>query len=556
MSAILKPLSNKTFNVMLRSIGASPIPAFAKYVELSVAPFQHQLSALKEALKTQRYGLFDEPGVGKTLPAQAYALYMAGLGNKVVVVMPPVLIEQFKESLYKTFPGFDKYITYCTVDEGPDVRIGKIGEWYLNNSWPHILGMSYQMFIKLFYPPTLNLQAMKLERNTRKHPGVFDPEAIKKYNRDCKRLESINKERSAIQLLAQAEYNVLVSDEAHALKHPSSLQHRAAVHFLGDRKNKVGTESACLLMTGTPIPNTLLDAYGLIKILTPTAYGSKPSFERLHAIYTTYGKFQKLIGFKNKDLITYKLYAQARRVTKDEVFTLDKPILTELPVVLSGKHRALYQKLVRERVLEVNGKVIDAVLAQSLRMKCLQIVTTPEDFTDDTKIDNSVKATLLELVDDLGVKNNDLGEPSQEKVVVFANFRRSVEAIASWFPDLYPALIYGGHPNHDKERTRFLEDPKCRMLIANPRAGGVGLNLQSVCRYVIFAEPTSVPGEFKQASERVYRSGQTRVVSMWILKALGTISPKLTANMLEKERDIVETMRDKQSMLDELLGGA
>ena len=94
------------------------------------------------------------------------------------------------------------------------------------------------------------------------------------------------------------------------------------------------------------------------------------------------------------------------------------------------------------------------------------------------------------------------------------------------------------------------------MLIANPRAGGVGLNLQSVCRYVIFAEPTSVPGEFKQASERVYRSGQTRVVSMWILKALGTISPKLTANMLEKERDIVETMRDKQSMLDELLGGA
>jgi SNF2 family DNA or RNA helicase len=524
-------------------------------VQLSVTPFKHQIDGLKEALRNQRYGLFDEPGVGKTLPAQAYALYMAGIGNRTVIVMPPVLLEQFKESLETTFINYAKYVTYYTVDDGPDVRIGKIGEWYLNNSWPHILGMSYQMFIKLFFPGTLALQAMKLERNTRRPPDAIDPEAVKKYHRDVKRLESIKREQSALNLLAQADYNVLVADEAHALKHPSSLQHKAAVHFMGDTKRGPGQESACVLMTGTPIPNTLLDAYGLIKILTPTSYGSKATFERLHAIYTMHGKFQKLIGFKNKELITMRLYSSARRITKDQVFSLDKPIITELPIVLNYKHQQLYQKLVRERVLEVNGKLIDAVQAQSLRMKCLQIVTTPEEFTEDTKLDNSVKAALVELVDDLGVRNNELGVSSNEKVVVFANFRKSVEAIASWFPDLYPALIYGGQSNHDKERNRFLSDSRCRMLIANPRAGGVGLNLQSVCRYVIFAEPTSVPGEFRQASERVYRAGQTRVVSMWILKALGTISPKLTTAMLQKERDIVETMLDKESILNELLGG-
>ena len=75
-----------------------------------------------------------------------------------------------------------------------------------------------------------------------------------------------------------------------------------------------------------------------------------------------------------------------------------------------------------------------------------------------------------------------------------------------------------------------------------------------MCRYVIFAEPVSVPGEFKQASARVHRPGQAKVVTIYILKALGTIAPKLTKNMLSKEGETKHVMRDKQSVLDELLG--
>jgi hypothetical protein len=52
-------------------------------------------------------------------------------------------------------------------------------------------------------------------------------------------------------------------------------------------------------MTGSPIENTLTDAYGLIALLTPDRYGSYRSFERIHCLMT-YGRFTKLVGFQNE----------------------------------------------------------------------------------------------------------------------------------------------------------------------------------------------------------------------------------------------------------------
>jgi SNF2 family DNA or RNA helicase len=91
-------------------------------------------------------------------------------------------------------------------------------------------------------------------------------------------------------------------------------------------------------------------------------------------------------------------------------------------------------------------------------------------------------------------------------------------------------------------------------MIAHYRSGGVGLNLQDVCRYVICAEPTSVPGEFTQATERVYRKGQTKVVSFYLMKVLGTGWPKQVALMRGKMKLSRQVTMDKSALLAELLG--
>ena len=81
-------------------------------------------------------------------------------------------------------------------------------------------------------------------------------------------------------------------------------------------------------------------------------------------------------------------------------------------------------------------------------------------------------------------------------------------------------------------------------MIANPESAGYGLNFQHVSRMCIFAEPTSVPGEFKQAMERIYRNGQEGFVQVYILRASGTIAPRATKEMLNRAHEINKVNRD------------
>lgn len=506
---------------------------FAKSIVMNpeMPPMKHQISGLNQTLAYDRFALYDEPGCGKTMIAQAAALYMAGYGNKVVVVMPPVLLEQFEEELDATFYGWRDYFTMHRLIEGPDKRAELFAKWR-EHGWPDIMCMSYQQFAKL--------------PRSRKRKNKTD-EAM---NYDGQRVEPgewyklpPNPDDYISGVLKKAGYNYLIGDEAHALKNASSNQHKAVQYLIGK-----GTDGGLLLMTGTPIPNELIDAYGMIELTSPGSYASKKSFERLHCLYTTTGDgWSQLIGYQNQDTISVNLYKRARRVTKDQVLDLKEPQVIEVPVNLEESHYKLYKKLIKERFLEMGEEVITALNQQALRQKSLQIITTPEHFTDK-KMPNAIIATVDELLDSIGMRT--------EKVVVFANFQRSVEALRDHFikEGLNPAVIYGGKGDNEANKRKFLKDDSCRVLVANPRSGGYGLNLQKVCRWVIFAEPTSVPGDFTQASERVYRKGQDKVVTMYILKALGTISPKLTKNMVSKAGDTKYVTGDPTTLLDELMG--
>ena len=67
----------------------------------------YQITGLHEALASSnnRFGIYDTMGAGKSLVAYLYIAYHAGLGNKVLVVMPPKLLEQFKKNFYGCLKG-------------------------------------------------------------------------------------------------------------------------------------------------------------------------------------------------------------------------------------------------------------------------------------------------------------------------------------------------------------------------------------------------------------------------------------------------------------------
>lgn len=481
--------------------------AFAKYITLANTPWQKQVEGLNRLLTSDRYGLLGQPATGKTLMAQAACLYWISEGYRCVCVMPPILLYQFEEEFRNVFCGVERYVTTHIFDDPPAKRRAQKEAWNASGKPPEVLILSYQMF------------AIEYE------------------------------------WIRSANYRVLVCDEAQEIKNSQSKTY-ALVKDFAEQKDG----AALILMTGTPIHNEMIDAYSFISLLAPDAYSSFRHFDVTHSVYrkvrlktpklTKTGKkihsFRQRIGYQKVERIREALYRNASRVLKKDVFELTDPSIIEVPVKLEPGHLALYRKLVKERILQKKDEMIIAINAQALRQKALQIVTCPELFIDNDKLDfrNNIVEAIRTLIAGMGIR--------ESKVLVFANYQNSIRTLEGYFKEHNPALMYGDSDS-GRGRAKFLSDDSCRMLIANPKSAGVGLNLQHICHTVIFAEPTGVPGDFQQAMDRVVRHGQKNLVNVYILKALGTISPKATKEMLRKEGQAQQVHRDWYSFAKDFM---
>lgn len=344
-------------------------------------------------------------------------------------------------------------------------------------------------------------------------------------------------------------YNHLTLDEATAVKSPGSDLHKAVKQFAGD----AGAETNGLtLITGSPVENNLTDLYGLVKLITPSRYLSFRAFERIHCLYTL-GRFPKLIGFQNEDYAYQSLYLQGRRVTKKDALDLPPRLVTELRIELAKKHRDIYETLAKERVLEIGEKVIDATTASSLYVKSQRILLCPELFHDsekhgEWKTENTLLTALDELVHSLGGR----------KLLLFAWFSESVRKLCLRYSHLNPATLYGEVTGKERERmkAKFINDPSCKLMIANPRSGGVGVDgLQGVCSHAAFIEPIGVPGLFEQAISRVHRTGQkAESINIYLFTAMSTVAVKLRNDLARKEAEANSVVRDSKVLLAELMG--
>lgn len=466
-----------------------------------IKPMEHQYSGLNLLYSYERAGLYDQTGTGKSLPVQAYALYRAGEGHKVICLMPPVLLEQFKESINSTFEGADKYVSIEVLSGTKPQRTKKIESWEASE-YPDILLMTYDLF-----------------RGTKAYPGY------------------------SVQL-KKVGYNVLICDEAQALRNSSSAIHKAVYNFVGGKRDDAG-KYALVLCTGTPSHTHLEQNYGLIRLITPHAYGTKKAYERLHIEFNPYSEFRQIEGYKNLDVMTINLYLRARRVEKKDVAKdLPDKIHTVVPVVLDKAHSRLYRKLLNERLLEFSDTLIDVTQDQALRQTALQLISDPSRYSD-AAIKNRMEDTLLELVNSIDLERT--------KVLIFIHFNATADKLGEILKDLNPAIINGAVTNKQPQVDKFLGDESCRAMIAHPKSAGAGLNLQSVCSDVIFYEVPDSPGDLVQAEDRVHRiSGTTEPVNVYFLSPKGTLAAKKVKQLQEKDGNINRVVGDKQALLADL----
>ena len=196
--------------------------------------------------------------------------------------------------------------------------------------------------------------------------------------------------------------------------------------------------------------------------------------------------------------------------------------------------------------------MIDATTAQNMYHKLQKLVLNPGIFSDQ-KIDRPAGLDVLdETLEELQLD----GPLAKDKLIIFSNYRPSNELIFEYLESKFPGqsrICYGGklggtgkNPKYIKE---FLENPEIKYMVASPKSIGVGLNLQSACRYILFMETPLTSNDFNQAYQRVVRSGQDMKCTVKFAVANHTIQLKIVSGVMEKEALVQQLTPTQQNLL-------
>jgi SNF2 family DNA or RNA helicase len=492
---------------LLLSIGlpAETAHQFSR-VELPFQLMPHQVKALQGLLHYNRFGLFLPARTGKSIVMQIAAIYFANYGFRTMIAMPPALFDQFRND-FDRIKGHG--LNVHVFEHSPVKRKNLIAQWdEVDGSVPDVRLLSREIF-----------KAHWNELYRLRFKNVFFDES-----------------HMGLQSTKSQTYKMM---RRHADQNPSNR---------------------LVLSTGTPIPNQIENAFGTISLVNPFSYKSERHFKLQHCVYkeifVSRGGRRDTVyvidKYVNHAELKRNLYRQAITVSKLKVLNLQAPNVQVVDTHLSRKHRALYERVLKDRLLETPSEgLIDARQAQKLRMVALQLISSPEAYDESIKPgDNSIYGLTQALLDSINVDQN--------KVLLFANFTRTVEGLAEHFKKYQPAVVYGpnGPQKNRAQVEHFRNSPNSRILIANPVAGGVGFTLGDVCTNVVFVEPVSSPGAFDQALSRTLLVGQKEPVVVYILRVVDTISPDAIEAMQGKVEDLEKVQQDRNSLFSSLIGKA
>lgn len=129
---------------------------------------------------------------------------------------------------------------------------------------------------------------------------------------------------------------------------------------------------------------------------------------------------------------------------------------------------------------------------------------------------------------------------NSDKVLIFSHSVRLLRILQHLFTSTttYSMSFLDGslsYADRQKEVDNFNSDPDRFVFLISTKAGGVGLNITSANKVVVF-DPHWNPSYDLQAQDRAYRIGQTRNVEVFRLVSAGTIEEIVYARQIYKQQ--------------------
>ena len=460
-------------------------------VKEKIKLWEHQRTGVKKALEQRDFALFFEQGCGKSA-ATINILRQHYEQNKrlmrTLILGPVVIMENWRREIQ----AHSNVGTYVQILSGSEKQRLKKFELFKDSKPSTIFITNYE---------ALNMKEL-------------------------------------LQALLKWKPEILVCDESQRLKNPSAKRTKYAALLADQTLHNY-------ILSGTPILNSAMDIYGQYRVLDRGETFGR-NFDRFRAQYfydenagmPAQKHFPKWVtrtgAVKEFNELIYK---KAMRVTKLECLDLPPLVKVRVSVGLAKEQQRIYDEMKAEFIAYLQtGEAVVAQIAITKALRLQQIVSGYVKTDQGVEIplsDNPRLEALEELLED---------RAHSEKIIVWACFNENYAQIAKICQKLRLDYVelHGGVSSKDRQNNidKFQLDPKCRIMIANAGAGGVGINLTASSCMIFYSRGFSLEHDL-QAEARNHRGGSEihDKVTRIDLVAEGTID-EIICNALANKMDL------------------
>jgi superfamily II DNA or RNA helicase len=375
--------------------------------------------------------------------------------------------------------------------------------------------------------------------------------------------------RRDIEQYRTENFSLVILDEAQHIKNRGSQNAQSAKALRAQHR---------LILTGTPLENSVLDLWSLFDFLLPGYLGTASEFKDRYEMPLAKAPDAKLM-----ERLRHRVRPFFLRRTKEEVLT-ELPPKMEFPTLceLTDEQREVYRAVLAQGRRDVfehldkagrkSGRDRLAVLTTLLRLRqvCCHLDLLPGSrrppgdglgdaapspggrrLPTDAETPRVWKQPSAKM--DRTFELIDEAIDGGHRVLLFSQFVRVLHLLRDEAQRREIRFCYldGQTTERQVEVDRFQNDAGIPLFFISLKAGGTGLNLTGADTVIHF-DPWWNPAVEEQATSRAHRMGQSRSVQAYKLIAAGTVEEKIQALQARKRELFQASLASDEAFVDKL----
>ena len=348
-------------------------------------------------------------------------------------------------------------------------------------------------------------------------------------NKKISYITSYDSLRNDIENYKDINFDLVILDEAQFIKNTQAKKTQSVKTLNADHR---------LVLTGTPIENSVLDLWSIFDFLMP---GYLPSLEDFKSLSERDPNYLKVI---KKSVAPFIL----RRVKQDVLKDLPNKYEVIVSCEMKEEQRKTYdafKKIAADTLNSGDNKSVFSVLPYLMRLR--QTCITPSLFVDNFKGESDKLNSLYNIVDE-EIDNGN-------KILIFSQFVEALNIIESHLKNegIQYFKITGQTPSKERLEicSTFNVNNKYKVCIISLKAGGTGLNLTGA-NVVIHLDPWWNYAVEEQASDRAHRIGQVRNVKVIKLICENSIEQRVIELQNMKKEIVKQVVSSDDSSITNL----